>query len=145
MNKTRTVIKETPSGPIELVWDQLMRLEFNGSCMDMLSSCQAACCRYRAGWSVEIDKDEIDKYQCEPHPLKEGAWILASNKRTMECVYLDSETSLCTIHDRKPRGCQNWGCSPGTEKDDPRVERREVGWALTPLLKNEAELVQIKF
>jgi len=145
MGIQRTILKQTPSGTLDLVWDgALLRLEFNTTCLDSLPYCKGMCCRMRVGFSVELEPDEVDNYQTRKHPTREGVYILAAKEGNTSCVYLNDETSLCTIHERKPRMCRAWGCSPGTERDDLGIERRDAGWVLLPFRKEEAELVQLQ-
>ncbi len=144
MEEKRTLVT-VPSGSIDLVWNgALGLLQFNASCVDVLPYCRGMCCRIRVGYSVELEPDEVDNYQTRKHPTRNGVFILAAKEGNTSCVYLDDETSLCTIHERKPRMCKKWGCSPGTEIDDKGIERRDAGWALLPFRKEEAELVQLQ-
>lgn len=141
----RTVIKETPTGLIELIWNgAVSRIEFNTACLDSLGLCRAMCCRVRATFSIELEEDELERFQHRQHPARPGIWLLASKENSTACLYLDEEKSICTVHELKPRMCQRWHCSSGGEKEDRKIERRDGGWMLTPMRREEVELVQIE-
>jgi Fe-S-cluster containining protein len=141
----RTTLKQAPSGTVDLVWDgALLRIEFNCKCIDAVAFCRGMCCRKRVGFSVELEPDEFWKYKNREHPIHKGVFILESKPDESACFYFDEETSCCTIHDRKPKMCRAWGCSPGTEKEDAGIERRDAGWMLLPMRKEEADLIQIQ-
>lgn len=143
--RTQTIMQRTPSGTIDLVWNGVsLRMEFNCKCLDALPFCKGMCCRRPMGFSVELEADELWKFPHREHPTQKGVFILAVDEKTRACVYLDDETSKCKIHDRKPKMCSRWGCSPGTEKEDAGIERRDAGWALYPYRKEEEEFVQIQ-
>ena len=150
--ETRTVLKKLKStvqrpnsgGTIDLVWDgAFVRLEFNSSCISALPFCKGMCCRQRSGYAVELEEDELDKFEHKEHPHRPGVQILQTKAGGLDCFYLDSKTSMCTVHRDKPKMCQAWHCSPGGEKDDEKITRRDAGWLLMPMRKEEAELVQL--
>lgn len=95
------------------------------------------CCRKRSGYSVELDADELILYQ-----HRNGT--LATKPDGMTCVYQDEVVGLCTIHERRPKMCRQWHCSPKGEMGDTEIERRDAGWMLLPVRKEEAELVQLR-
>jgi Fe-S-cluster containining protein len=144
MPYTKTVLKETASGPIEASFDGVMvRLEFNCNCLDAVEICRGMCCRQRVGFSVELERDELEKFQHRPHPTREGVFLVAATEDGLNCCYL-VEPGLCSVHRDKPRMCRKWHCSPGGEPEDRDLERRDAGWMLYPIRKEEAELIQIQ-
>jgi Fe-S-cluster containining protein len=130
------------SGSIDLMWNgQFASMELNCDCLDALPVCHGACCRLRIGYSVELEPDEVDKFEHREHPTRPGVIILASKPDHSSCLYLDDETSLCTIHERRPKMCRRWHCSPGGQLNDKEIERRDAGWMLLPLRKEEQEFL----
>ncbi|GAB4173993.1 MAG: hypothetical protein Tsb0017_14680 [Geothermobacteraceae bacterium] len=88
-------------------------------------SCEGSCCRLE----VEVDLDDlvvmglVDEFEKElpPHRIARqlarqgvvdryspatGKFIL-SRMANEDCVYLDPESRLCTIYDRRPKTCRN--------------------------------------
>lgn len=123
-----TVIKDTPTGPIELIFDgQQLVLQFNCSCQDALPICKAACCRYRPFFNVSVSEDEKSKYLTQPNPDDDKMHIL--QHRGCNCVYLDE--SLCSVHQDKPSVCSSWHCSPHGVGEG--VTNRQQGWVMLPL------------
>jgi Fe-S-cluster containining protein len=58
----------------------------------------------------------------------------------LDCIYL--EDGKCSVHQDKPKMCQQWHCSPRGEVNDSRIERRDAGWMLMPMRREEAQLIQ---
>jgi hypothetical protein len=144
MSYTKTVLKETPSGPIEISFDGVMtRVEFNCKCIDAVEMCRGMCCRMRTGFSVELEQDELEKFKHRPHPSKPGVTLLAATEDGMQCTYL-KEPGLCSVHLDKPKMCRQWGCSPGTEWEDYTIPVRDAGWMLFPVRREEAAFIQIQ-
>lgn len=133
-----TLLAEVASGRIEIVFNGLFNtIQFNSDCTDALPYCRAACCRLRSGYNVLLQEDEVDKYDSVPHPNQEGKFILKSKEEDLSCIYLDSEKSMCTIHETKPWACKVWHCSPeGSANGEEPIQYRDGGWILTPALGN---------
>lgn len=143
MKERRVVLQEVKSGLIESVSDGILtRIEFNCDCLDALSVCHGLCCRMRSGYSVELEADELDRYHSRPHPSRLGVTILAAKKDSLSCIYLDEEKSICTIHERRPKMCQRWHCSPQGQMGDKAIEVRDAGWVLVPLRYQEVEAIR---
>lgn len=125
----KTVIKNTPSGPIELVFDgRQLILQFNCNCKDALPVCHAACCRYRPFYNVGLQPEEVEKFLTEPHPEEKDLHIL--QHADGHCVYL-TDNSLCKVHEDKPCICKKWHCSP--RGGGQEIEQRDGGWVVLPL------------
>jgi len=138
---TMKVLAVVDSGRIDMVWNgAFSRVEFNCSCLDALPYCKGMCCRLRAGYSIELEEDEIALFENKEHPTRKGVRILKSKEDGLNCYYLTKE-GLCSIHERKPRMCRRWHCSPGGERDDNTIERRDAGWLLMPLRREEVDLI----
>ena len=143
MELQRTVIKELKSGSIDVTWDgHFVRTEFNCSCIEANSICHGMCCRSKAGFSVELEEDEYYFYQHKFHP-RTRVPLLATTADGTSCIYLDAEKGLCTIHDKRPKMCRQWHCSPQGEKKDKEIVCRDAGWMLLPMRKEEAELYEL--
>lgn len=127
---SKIVIKNTPSGPIELHFNgnQLV-MQYNCNCLDALPICHAACCRYRPFYNVS--PEESGKYKTEEHP--DDHKLLVLQHVDGHCIHLDNN-SLCEVHEDKPCICKKWHCSP--YGGGPDIEQRDGGWVLLPL-KNE--------
>ncbi|SRR5580765_3218523 len=134
-----SVLKETPSGNIESVFDGVtLRILYNASCRDVNDVCRAACCRYRSGYSITLEPEEIGRYESRPFPGKPEVEILRSKEDGLSCIYLDDEKALCTIYERRPKMCRSWHCSPDGSKGDPEITERDAGWMLLPMRREEA-------
>ena len=133
-----TVLKQTESGLIQVVWNGVFAsVQFNCACVDALSLCHGMCCTRRAGYSVELEDDELEKYQ-----HKNG--VLAAKEDGMSCFYFDNEQGICSIHPNRPKMCRRWHCSPEGQKTDAEIERRDAGWMLLPVRKEEADFVSLR-
>lgn len=138
----RTLLLETATGKIESVANELMtRIEFNCDCLDALTVCNSICCRMRSGYTVELEDYEVSQYESRPHPSKVDVHILKVTPDGTRCVYLDPVKGTCTIHERRPRMCRRWHCSPAGKKDDAEIDVRDSGWVFIPLRKMEADLL----
>ena len=134
MLESRITLQVVSSGTIDIVWNGVFsRLELNTSCMDALHLCHGMCCTRRAGFSVKLEEDERSSY------LNTNG-VLASTPDGMACVYL--KEGKCGIYERRPRMCRAWHCSPQGQKDDDQIKRRDAGWMLLPVRKEEADFVQ---
>lgn len=122
------VIKDTPTGPIEIVFDgKQLVLQFNCSCEDAMPMCNAACCRYRPFYNVTVSEDEKSKFLTQPNPDNPELHILQNRNDT--CVYL--KDCKCEVHADKPSNCASWHCSPRGVGEG--ITRRQNGWVLLPL------------
>jgi len=128
----KTVIKNTPSGPIEIVFDgSQLTLQFNCNCQDALPICHAACCRYRPFYNVGLQPEEVEKYKTEQHTAEDSDLELTIlQHEDNHCTYLN-EDSLCEVHDDKPCACKEYHCSP--RGGGPEIQRRDGGWVILPL------------
>lgn len=125
----KTVIRNTPSGPIQLVFNgSELVIEFNCECEHALPICHAICCRYRPYYNVEVRPEEVAKYQCEANE-QSGLHVLQSVNG--DCVYLSGD--LCQVNDDKPSVCQEWHCSP--EGKGTSLKVRKNGWVILPNTK----------
>lgn len=123
---TKTVIRNTPSGPIQLVFNgSELILQFNCECMHALPICHAICCRYRPYYNVEVRPDEAIKYRSE---LNEQLGLHVLQHDNGDCVYLSND--LCQVNDDKPSVCQEWHCSP--EGKGEFIKVRKNGWVVLP-------------
>lgn len=139
----RAVLREVPSGLIQIAFDGVLtRIEFNCSCVDALGTCTAQCCRTRSGYSVELEPDEVGRFRSRPHPTRLGIQVLAQAMNKLACWYLDQQTGLCTIYERRPKMCRQWHCSPQGQIKDEEIEVRDAGWVMTPLRSAEAAAVE---
>lgn len=91
---------------------------------------------------MELAEDEVG-YFFTPHPAKPEVRILATKDDGLECIYL-TEEGRCGIYQRRPKMCRQWHCSPEGQMDDKEIERRDVGWLLTPMRKEESEFVEYR-
>lgn len=140
-----TVIEQPKTGQIAIVWNgAFAAVQFNCSCLDALKFCHGMCCRWRSGYTVELTEEEAEHYAWIRHPTRPDTKVLAPKKETMSCVYLDDASGKCTIHSIRPKMCRQWHCSPGGEKLDREIEKRDAGWYLMPVRKEEAEFLQLK-
>jgi Fe-S-cluster containining protein len=140
-NTQRTVLRELNSGAIELVWDGVFtRIEFNCSCLEALPFCNAMCCRQRPGYSIELEDHELSKFAHKSHPSYPDIQLVQTAGNGLDCIYL--EDGKCSVHTDKPEMCQKWHCSPRGEVSDSRIERRDAGWMLMPMRREEAQLIQ---
>lgn len=141
--EARTHLVQLETGSIDSVWNgSFLRLEFNADCLDALRVCHAACCRNRSGFSVELDEDELDKYETRPHPMNSAIRLLQVKPDTRACIYLDEVDSKCTIHEHRPRMCRAWACSPHCCSTDEEVQVRDAGWILEPMRREELSFLQ---
>lgn len=125
----KTVIKNTPSGPIQLVFNGTeLTLEFNCECEHALPICHAVCCRYRPFFNVEVKPDEVNKYKCD---LNEQLGLHVLQQQDGNCVYLKDD--LCQVNEDKPKTCQEWHCSPEGKGKDLKI--RKNGWVILPSTK----------
>lgn len=126
---SNTVIKDTPTGPIEIVFDgKQLVLQFNCSCEDALPICKAACCRYRPFYNVAVADEEKSKFLTQPNPDNPEMHILQNRGDT--CVYLNGSCG-CEVHSDKPKVCGQWHCSPFGVGDG--ITNRQKGWVVLPL------------
>jgi Fe-S-cluster containining protein len=132
VSEERQILKEVPSGKIELVWNgTYSTLQFNGECTEMLPYCKAMCCRLRQGFTVLLEDSEVAKYKNRPFPQDPQLRVLERSEDGNSCYYLDAEKSLCTIHGQHPLMCQKYHCSPGGKGHG--VKHRDGGWLWTPM------------
>jgi Fe-S-cluster containining protein len=142
---TTSLLTERKTGPIAIVWNgTFASVQFNGNCLDMLEFCHGMCCRRRSGYTVELEASERGRYFSEPHPTRPFVEILATKKNGETCVYQDEETGKCTIHEDRPKMCRQWHCSPEGSPDDKEIVRRDAGWMLLPVRKEEADFVSLR-
>jgi Fe-S-cluster containining protein len=141
----RKLLRAVPSGKIEIVWDgTFTRVEFNCDCTEANPICRGMCCRWRTGYSVELEPEEEPYYESIPHPTRKDVRILSPNKDRTWCTYFDENKGLCKIYKTRPKMCRQWHCSPGGQPEDTEIERRDAGWALFPVRMEEANFVQYK-
>lgn len=141
IQSTMTVLEQHKSGLIAIVWNGVFAsLQFNCSCLDAMHLCHGMCCTRRAGYSVELEESEKGRYFSVPHPTRPDVEILASTIDGSRCVY-QKEDGLCSIHLDRPKMCRQWHCSPGGEMTDKQIERRDAGWQLLPVRKEESDFV----
>lgn len=142
---TTTVLEQLKSGSIDVVWNGVFAsVQFNCDCTDAVHLCHGMCCRRRSGYTVDLEISEYGRYRSDPHPTRPFVNILATKKDGMACFYLDEEKGSCTIYERRPKMCRQWHCSPGGSKNDVEIERRDAGWMLLPVRKEEADFVQLR-
>ena len=128
----RQVLKEVPSGKIELIFNGVYStLNFNCHCLDALPFCKAMCCRMRQGFTVLLREDEVSKYKSEPYRKDQSLRVLQRSADGNACTYLDQEKCQCTIHGSSPQMCQDYHCSVEGKGDG--VKYRDGGWLWTPL------------
>lgn len=133
----RKVLRKTPTGTIDIVWDgRFTLIQMNCSCLDALPTCKGMCCRWKSGYTVRLEDDETDYRSIE----YQGQRILAPDAQRQWCTYFDPMVSICTIHDRRPKMCRQWHCSPEGEKNDAQIQVRDAGWMLSPLRNFERNL-----
>lgn len=126
---SKIVIKEVPSGKIEMIFDgEVQLLQFNCSCDDALPYCRAMCCRHRPYFNVLLEPHEITKYESTAHLQHPDLFVLQENGT--RCTYLDDNSCRCAVHDDKPKSCSRYHCSPGGVGDG--INLRDVGWMLLP-------------
>lgn len=131
MKEDHQLLKEVPSGKIELVFNgSFSVLQFNCHCLDALPFCKAMCCRLRQGFTVMLQPEEVGHYRSRPHPQNPDLHILQHSADGNACTYLDQTEHKCTIHDHSPKMCQLYHCSPGGKGD--HVKHRDGGWVWTP-------------
>jgi hypothetical protein len=129
-----TLVRSTPSGPIELVYVAgELRMQFNCACSDALPICRAMCCRLRTYYNVAVDADEAAAYNLEPPPGPGYDAVLRVNHEHDCCGYLNPHADTCSIQATKPRACRRWHCSPGGQGDG--ITEYGDGWALLPAKK----------
>ena len=138
----RETLRAVQSGLIQISFNGVLnRIEFNCNCMDALSICGAQCCRTRSGYSVELEPDEVDRFQSAPHPTRLGTQILKKSNDGLRCWYLDDERGLCTIYERRPLMCRQWHCSPHGQTKDDEIVVRDAGWTLVAVRKEEEAII----
>jgi hypothetical protein len=139
MVEERRTLVELPSGKVELVWNGLwVLLQFNAKCVDCLPYCHAMCCRT---FSIGAEEDEAHKFRTKPHPITKLPMILRNDQNV--CTHLQKDCK-CEVHADKPKMCRRFACSPGTEIDDETITRRDAGWLINLVRKEEAEMVQLQ-
>lgn len=132
MSEERQLLKDVPSGKIELVFNGLYStLQFNCACVDALPYCKGMCCRLRQGFTVLLTTEEIPKYKHRPYPRQPELMILDNSPDGNSCCYLDQQKSTCTIHGGHPQMCKDYHCSPGGVGEN--VKYRDGGWMWTPM------------
>ena len=142
---TTAVLEQRKSGSIDIIWNGVFAaVQFNCDCTDAVHLCHGMCCKRRSGYSVELTSEEVGKYWSDLHPTKKSTHILMAKKDGMSCIYLDDEKGTCTIYDRRPQMCRQWHCSPQGSANDKEIERRDAGWMLLPVRKEEANFVQLR-
>lgn len=142
IQSTTTVLETVKTGSIAIVWNGVFAsLQFNCSCLDAMHLCHGMCCHRRIGYAVELEESEKGKYFSVPHPTRPGVEILQSMSDGSKCIYQE-EDGLCSIHERRPSMCRQWHCSPQGEMTDQQIERRDAGWQLLPVRKEEADFVE---
>jgi Fe-S-cluster containining protein len=103
------------------------KLAFNGSCMDILPLCSAACCRE---WVVGITFEEYTsglysaEQMCVLTDKECDKKIATCINRTFQlrrndgkaCFHLD-ENNRCSIYERRPKVCRDFSCEGGWRLD----------------------------
>lgn len=152
-----------------LTFDPVQRkLAFRGTCLSVLSLCQAMCCRL---WDITLSPSEhasglygadrvcvLTRKGCE-----EEAQTCINRRYRLKrredgaCIYLD-HTNQCSIYEHRPQVCKDFVCEGGwrltsvypTDKEgkgaDPAVEKQQflerlsddLVFVLHPLLKTHA-------
>jgi Fe-S-cluster containining protein len=139
---TTTVLEQTAKGPIQIVWNGVFAsVQFNTDCLDALHLCHGMCCRSRSGYSVELEPDEVDLYWHRQHPTSKVP--ILQTKEDGSCVYL-TEEGRCGTYKTRPKMCRQWHCSPHGQMGDAEIERRDAGWMLLPVRKEEADFVSLR-
>lgn len=138
MEERRTLV-ELPSGKIEMVWTGVWAtIQFNANCLDCLPYCKAMCCRV---FSIQCTPEEAQRFKTRPHPISKQP-TLERNQFNV-CNYLQPDCK-CGVHKEKPAMCDHWACSPGCEPGNDKITRRDAGWLLNLVRREEAELVRLQ-
>jgi Fe-S-cluster containining protein len=99
------------------------KLLLRGNCLDILSTCEAACCRE---WIVGLSHEEYETGLYEAEQLciftkKEcDNKTIACNNRTYQlkksadgaCVHLN-DSNKCSIYEKRPKVCSSFTCKGG--------------------------------
>ena len=99
------------------------KILFRGSCLELLSLCEAICCRE---WDVPVSSAECESKSYEVDKIcllteKEcekkidtciNLKCLLKRKEDKSCVYLD-DYNKCTIYEDRPSVCRNFSCQGG--------------------------------
>jgi Fe-S-cluster containining protein len=77
--------------------------EMSVDCLSMVASCRAVCCTY----VFALTQDEVKKGVIKHNP--ENPYYMARDEDGY-CPYLNRETFLCSIHDKRPLRCRKYAC-----------------------------------
>lgn len=140
MQESRVTLLEVPSGKVEMVFNGAWTLlQFNvEDCREVLHLCHAQCCR---SFSIGLEEEEAHKFKTKPHPISKQPTLLRNDLNV--CNYLQ-EDCKCQVHTDKPAMCRRFHCSPGGALNDKTITRRDAGWLINLVRKEEAELVQLQ-
>lgn len=123
---SKLVIRDTPSGPIQLVFNgSELLLQFNCECQHALPICNAICCRYRPYYNAEVKPSELGKFKSE---YIETQQLHVLQHENGDCVYLNDNS--CLVHNDKPDTCREWHCSPEGKGKGLKVKKQ--GWVVLP-------------
>ncbi len=141
------------------------KILFRGSCLELLSLCEAMCCRE---WDIQASSAERESKSYEVNKIcllterecekKIDTCInlkcLLKRKEDGSCVYLDSHNQ-CSIYEDRPSVCRNFSCQGGwrlasvfpvddkTKNSETKMEKKDfierlkddMIFVLHPLLK----------
>ena len=114
-----------PKKKNRLVFDgKKQKLGFQGDCLDVLSVCEAMCCRVKWKISLSLKEYESGLYQAEQIcRLTEKAChkpAVKCNSRSYQlkknasgtCPHLNDD-NLCAIYENRPKVCKDFSCRGG--------------------------------
>jgi hypothetical protein len=128
------------------------RLIYHGDCLDVLTVCEAACCRE---WAVNISDEEFETglYEVEQFCIfskKEctNQTIVCANRKFRVkkdsqgvCIYL-SEDNKCLIYEKRPQICRDFTCKAGWRLEAIFVEKAQTK-SYSPQLEKKDILAQL--
>ena len=85
-------------------------LQFDCDCLDALPICRSQCCSLKGTFLTEREAMS-GEYDCFADP--ETGLPQLRRDADGACTYLDRETKLCSIYDRRPSVCQGFHCTRG--------------------------------
>lgn len=85
-------------------------LQFDCNCLDALPICRSQCCSLKGTFLTESEA-QSGEYDCFTDP--ETGLPQLRRDADGACTYLDRETKLCSIYDRRPGVCQAFHCTRG--------------------------------
>lgn len=85
-------------------------LQFDCDCLDALPICRSQCCSLRGTFLTETEA-QSGQYDCFADP--ETGLPQLRRDADGACTYLDRETKLCSIYERRPQVCQTFHCTRG--------------------------------